>query len=758
MPAAAPGTGSEPPAGLGKACATAGCQAAGTQPAEAGEDPPGGGDERSGPAVDPPHLPLPAGSTATRGETPSASGASGAGVAGSASGAPASEGERAAPGTAAGAGGPRAEPYRLCSVAQETPEQRPERSLVFECRVGRLHTTGALLDSGVELCFVDAEWVRQHGVRTAPVAPIQVRLADGRVLTSDRELRCRLTLDGYCMPTQAFRVVPLGSKGCSVILGMTWLTAHKPVVEWDEGTATLTCPQGSVVLRSRRYRGKEAFAFMSVAQLQQALQQGEVEQVYLSTVTAASDDAPPPEAAQDGPPPTGQAEVDALLAEFRDVLRAKLPEGRRPASRVQHHIRDVEGAQPPPLRPPIRMSPHMEQELRAQIERLLENGRIRLSESPYGAPCFLVKKMGKDAWRLVIDYRALNAQTVKWVYPVPSIDEMLDRLAGAKWFTTMDLTDGYHQIEMGQESIHKTGFRTRWGQWEFTCMPFGLCNAPATFQAMMNEMLPKLGPDWASFVLAYLDDLIVFSRTLEEHLQHLRRVLELLRSRQLYCKPLKCCFASQRVGFLGHIVSDKGIEADGEKVAAVLQYPPPRNVRELQTFLGATGWFRRFIPRYAHRAAPLTCLLKQSAVWAWGAEEQDAFADLQRALTEAPVLVPPDHSKDWLLYTDASDVALGAVVLQETDEGPRAVAYLSKTLSPAERNYTTRERECLAIVTALKKWHYYFLGGREVRVYTDHNSLTYLRTQVAPLTGRLARWAEEFARFNLTIGYLPGKR
>ena len=225
--------------------------------------------------------------------------------------------------------------------------------------VGKLRTDGALLDSGAELCFVDAEWVRRHGVRTTPVAPIQVRLADGRILVSDRELRCRLTMDGYCMPTQAFRVVPLGSKGCSVILGMTWLTAHKPMVDWAEGTATLTRPQGSVVLRSQRYRKDEAFAFMSWAQLQQALQKGAVEQVYLSTVTAAPDDAPPPEAVPDDPPPTGRAEVDTLLARFRDVLRAVLPEGRRPASRVKHHIREVEGARPPPLRPPIRMSPHM---------------------------------------------------------------------------------------------------------------------------------------------------------------------------------------------------------------------------------------------------------------------------------------------------------------------------------------------------------------------------------------------------------------
>ncbi|PSC68320.1 retroelement pol poly [Micractinium conductrix] len=472
---------------------------------------------------------------------------------------------------------------------------------------------------------------------------------------------------------------------------MTWLTAHAPVVDWGEGTTTLHRPQGEVVLRSRRYHQGQAFAFMSMSELQQALLAGQVERVYLSTVTAASDDEPPPAAEPDSSLSTGRAEVDALLDRFKDVLRATLPDGKRPASRVKHHIREVEGAQPPPLRPPIRMSPHMEQELRGQIERLLENGRIRPGESPYGAPCFLVKKKGKDAWRMVIDYRVLNSQTVKWVYPVPSIDEMLDRLAGAKWFTTLDLTDGYLQIEMADESIRKTGFRTRWGQWEFTCMPFGLCIAPATFQAMMSDMLPKLGADHAAFVLAYLDDLIVFSTSLEEHLRHLERVLELLLSRQLYCKPQKCCFASQRVSFLGHIflghiVSDKGIEADGEKVAAVLQYPPHRNVRELQTFLGATGWFRRFIPRYAHRATPLTRLLKQTAAWVWGAEEQNAFEDLRRALTEAPVLVPPDHNKDWLLYTDASDVALGAVVLQETDEGPRAVAYLSKTLSPAERN------------------------------------------------------------------------
>ena len=353
MPGSSPGGGSSLQAGLGTSCEGAGCQAAETQPAGAGEDHVGGGGGSACSAPVPPHLPSPVSGAATRGsDAPSADGVSRAGVADGAS-ARVSEAGSAAPGTAAGGGGPRGEPYKLCSVARAAPGQRPEKSFVFECRIGKLRTGGALLDSGAELCFVDAEWVRQHGVATTPVAPIQVRLADGRTLVSDRELRCSLTMDGYPMPTQAFRVVPLGSKGCSVILGMTWLTAHKPVVDWAGGTATLARPQGSVVLRSQRYRDKEAFSFMSLAQLQLSLLRGEVEQVYLSTVTAASGDAPPPAAVPDGPPPTGQAEVDALLARFQDVLRAKLPDGRRPGSRVKHNIREVDGAVPPPLRPPI---------------------------------------------------------------------------------------------------------------------------------------------------------------------------------------------------------------------------------------------------------------------------------------------------------------------------------------------------------------------------------------------------------------------
>jgi len=355
---------------------------------------------------------------------------------------------------------------------------------------------------------------------------------------------------------------------------------------------------------------------------------------------------------------------------------------------------------------------------------------------------------------MVIDYRALNQITVKSGFPLPSIDELLDRLHGSTVFTGLDMTSGYNQLRVEETSVPKTAFRTRFGQYEWLVMPFGLCNAPSTFQRMVNEIMEPL--KWR-FVICYLDDVLIHSKDLESHYEHVTRVLEKFRQHKLYCNPSKCHFVQERIDFLGHIVSGQGIEVDGRKVEAISKWPPPRNVKELMSFLGAANFFRRFIRRFAHMALPLTGLLKRDAPWLWGDPQQEAFEALKQALSTAPVLRPPDPSNGkFIMYTDASDIAVGAVLMQETAEGPHVVAYLSRKHSSAERNYTTREKELLAIINGLKEWRHY-LAGAETQVYTDHDSLRYLQTQELPLTGRMARWLEATQEFNLKIGYVPGK-
>jgi hypothetical protein len=239
------------------------------------------------------------------------------------------------------------------------------------------------------------------------------------------------------------------------------------------------------------------------------------------------------------------------------------------------------------------------------------------------------------------------------------------------------------------------------------------------------------------------------------HTGHLRSVLQLLRTNKLYAKRKKCQLVKERVGFLGHTVSSQGIEVDGNKVEAITRFPPPQSPRELLGFLGAANFFRRFVRHFAHMALPLNSLLKKDRPWVWGEAQQAAFDAIKHALTTAPVLKAADNSLPWIVYTDASDLAIGAVAMQDHGDGPQPVAYLSKQHTPAQRNYPTREKELLSIVTALREWRYYFADS-EVTVYTDHDSLRYLQTQTLPLVGRMARWLETTQDYNLKIGYVPG--
>jgi hypothetical protein len=356
--------------------------------------------------------------------------------------------------------------------------------------------------------------------------------------------------------------------------------------------------------------------------------------------------------------------------------------------------------------------------------------------------------------RLCIDYRLLNNVTIKNRYPLPRIDELLDQLAGATIFSKLDLRSGYHQVRIAEEDVHKTAFQCRYGHYEYLVMPFGLTNAPATFMSLMNDVLRPL---LDRCVLPYLDDILVYSKNLDDHLRDLREVLELLRQHQLYAKASKCEFGKTKVEFLGHVITDRGITVDPSKIRAVQEWPEPKNTSELRSFLGLAGFYMRFVEGFSDTAKPLTDLTGKNTPFVWGEEQFKAFSNLKKKLAQAPVLVNPDPDLPYILHTDASDAATGAVISQDHGRGPQPIAFLSRKLSPAEQNYPVHDKEMLAIIQALTTWRHYLLGSpHQIKIYTDHHSLRFFSTQPT-LNKRQARWSELIQEFNVQIIYQPGK-
>ena len=406
--------------------------------------------------------------------------------------------------------------------------------------------------------------------------------------------------------------------------------------------------------------------------------------------------------------------LDTLITEFKDVFPNELPHGLPPVRAVQHGIDIVQGSKPV-SKPPYRMSASEAKEVEGQLADYLARGFIRPSTSPWASPILLVKK--KDGtMRMCVDYRGLNALTIKNKYPLPRVDELFDQLQGKRYFSKVDLRSGFHQVRVSIDDILKTAFRTRFGHFEFLVMPFGLTNAPATFMTLMDSVLrPYLG----KFVVVFLDDILIFSKTEEEHLEHLRLVFNELRTHALYAKQSKCEFFKNEIHYLGHTISFSGINMDTDKVDAILRWPHPTNVEELQIFLGMAGFYRKFIRDYAKIAVPMTDQLKaQGKTFRWDDEQERSFTKLKVALASAPILAIVDPLKSFVVETDASDKAVGAVLLQEG----RPIAFESKKLDKAQQNYSVYEKELYAIIHALRKWRHY-LYGAEFEVLFDHESI-----------------------------------
>ncbi|GJT54111.1 putative reverse transcriptase domain-containing protein [Tanacetum coccineum] len=349
---------------------------------------------------------------------------------------------------------------------------------------------------------------------------------------------------------------------------------------------------------------------------------------------------------------------------------------------------------------------------------------------------------------MCIDYRELNKLTVKNRYPLPRIDDLFDQLQGSSVYSKIDLRSGYHQLRVREEDIPKTAFRTRYGHYEFQVMPFGLTNAPAVFMDLMNRVCK---PYLDKFVIVFIDDILIYSKSKQEHEEHLKIILELLKKEELYAKFSKCEFWIPKVQFLGHVIDSEGIHVDPAKIESIKDWTSPKSPTEIRQFLGLAGYYRRFIEGFSKIAKPMTKLTQKKVKFEWGDKQEAAFQLLKQKLCSAPILALPEGSEDFIAYCDASKKGLGAVLMQRE----KVISYASRQLKIHEKNYTTHDLELGAVVFALKIWRHY-LYGTKCTVFTDHKSLQHILDQ-KELNMRQRRWLELLSDYDCDIRYHPGK-
>ncbi|KAJ0550590.1 putative nucleotidyltransferase, Ribonuclease H [Helianthus annuus] len=411
-------------------------------------------------------------------------------------------------------------------------------------------------------------------------------------------------------------------------------------------------------------------------------------------------------------------EVQPLLSEFGDIFPDDIPKGLPLMREIQHCIDFLPGASIP-NKPAYRVNLKEFEELQHQVLELLDKGLIRESMSPCAVPALLVPKPN-GAYRMCIDSRAVNKITVKYRFPIPRFEDLLDQLCGATVFSKIDLRSGYHQIRMRPGDEWKTAFKTRDGLYEWMVMPFGLSNAPSTFMRLMNHVFkPFIG----KCVVVYFDDILIFSENIPQHLHHLKAVFEVLREQKLFANRSKCHFLTPEVVFLGYLVSGHGIRMDSTKVSAITSWPTPTSFHDIRSFHGLASFYRRFIRNFSSIVGPITDCLKASK-FQWTPAAQVAFDTLKRAVTEAPVLALPNFDVIFQVECDASGVGIGGVLSQQN----RPVAYFSEKLNECRQKYSTYDKEFYAIVRSLEHWRHYLLPNDFV-LYSDHQALRYIQGQ-----------------------------
>lgn len=419
---------------------------------------------------------------------------------------------------------------------------------------------------------------------------------------------------------------------------------------------------------------------------------------------------------------------------------------------ITHHI-DVGDAKPVKQRA-YNYSPKVLEAMHAELDVFLLEDKVEPSQAEWASPVVMVRKPD-ESYRFCVDYRQVNKITKGDSYPMPNLSSLLDSLSKARYMSKIDLKNAFLQVPLSDESSKDiTSFIVPGrGLFRFKVMPFGLTNSPATFQRLVDKLF---GPDLFPFVIAYLDDILIVTPDFETHCRLLQEVFHRLQKAGLKVNADKCDFCCQEIKYLGYVVTPEGLSTDPDKVAPVINFPPPKTIRQLRRFLGMAGWYRRFIPNFSSIAAPLTALQKKNSRWRWTEDQEHSFDALKEAITSAPILARPDFSLPFVLITDASQVGLGAVLVQVQDGIERVITYSSRTLSASERNYSVTERECLAVVWGISN-HRQYLEGFEFKVITDHSSLKWLLNLKDP-TGRLARWSLKLQQYRFDVEYRKGSQ
>ena len=619
-----------------------------------------------------------------------------------------------------------------------------------------------LFDTGADYNYLNAKYTKHLPSSCVHECPTIEISSPGGTLVSTREARVPVRMGDY-NSVVTFKLVSL-PKHDDGYLGFHWIRSVQAQVDWDRLRLTVKdsrTGQRVVVTSDTKPRRLEpddaSLNALSLAQFDRVMRKpGSCGFLVHIKRNDVKDETLPDLSAL---PTTQDPDFMALIKEQWAIFRSELPPTLPPQRDIDHRIDTGEN-------PPVNINSYalslekLEEECR-QVAELLEKGLIRPSSSPWGFPVVFVRKADGKSWRMCIDYRALNKVTKRNTYPLPRINECLADIGDAQFLSIGDLTSGFYQLRVHEPDIAKTAFNTKYGKYEFVAMPFGLTNAPATFQTMMNRIFAK----HRKFCIVYLDDILVFSKTKADHLRHLKIIFEELRRNNLYLNPKKCRIAQKEVQFVGHIVGSGTLKPIHDKVKAIQDWPEPRTVHEVRQFLGLASYYRKFIKDFAKIAVPLHELLKCSDSTArqelhrkvtWNAQCRLAFDTIKCIMSSSPVLVQPVLNRSFVIETDASDWALGCVLLQEDVLGKmHPVAYDGRKFQGAELNYSVQDKELLAIKHALRLWRNYIENGTRTKVITDHSSLVYLQTTKEP-SRRLERWIAEFGDYDLDIQYRKG--
>ena len=647
-----------------------------------------------------------------------------------------------------------------------------------------------LIDCGSTTNFISKRFVLLNQISSVNTATSQVvRLADGSVSTTCKLVQSLHLYINDREICESLLVFPIES--FDIILGMPWLKKHNPNINWETNQIVFpVSPLKNLLKANNLFDSSSSLSFpplsspssqksnslpppppssvsispiqichISAKQVRKSIKKGEQFFLLFVRQKKGSSDIEFNNLNGNSVSSAEEKSTADILHQYSDVFPEDLPKCLPPKRFIEHKIK-LQPNSSPTFRNHHRLSPQDMDELKVHLKDLLDHGFIREAHSPYGAPILFAKKAGEVKRRLCIDYRDLNRITIKDRYPLPRVDELIDRLFGAKYFTKLDLRSGYHQVRVAEEDIQKTAFNTRYGQFEYLVVPFGLTSAPSTFMALMNHIL---NPYLDKFAIAYLDDVLIYSKTLEEHQQHVCTILDEFRKHKLYAKESKCEFFRSEVKFLGFIVGADGVKVDPAKIEAVKSWPVPKSITDVRSFLGFVGFYRKFIRNHSAVVAPISDLTKtltQGSKFIWTPSAQIAFEKMIDALCSAPVLVLPDPTKPYVVTTDASGYALGACLMQDQGNGLQPIVYMSKKMLPAETRYPIHHKEMLAIAYALKEWRHYLHGAQfQVRILTDHKSLVHFDTQ-PKLSERQARWNEFISEFgnNIIIEYQEGKK